>query len=294
MHPCAWPTQLLLTLALLAAGLAGAHAQAVENQLNADGSLNLNVQVEADTESATLEPWHSFERASFLEHWGADNVRRADDGTQDLLDVWRLAQSRDPIYAASGYAREADQELIPQARAQLLPYVTAGASSALDNTRRASTLSDSRSERRAAWSLTLVQPLFDLSAWNALERADLQANQADIAHRLAWQDLLLRTAQAYFDVLAAQDSLRALLSEKAAVETQLRAAQQGFELGATTITDAHEAQARLDLVTASEINLRNELQLAQDALARIIAERPRQLGNPGPNHPLTGPRAESS
>lgn len=196
---------------------------------------------------------------------------------RDLLEVFQLAVERDPVYAASGYARAADQERIPQARARMLPYVTAGAGAALDNTRRASTLSDSRSSRVADWSLALVQPLFNLPAWNALERADFQVAQADIAHRIAYQDLMLRTAQAYFDVLAVQDSLRALMSEKAAIEYQLRAAQQGFELGATTITDAHEAQARLDLVIASEVNLRNELQLAEDALARIIAERPGTL-----------------
>src|SRR5690606_1697139 len=163
MHACAWPTRLLLTLALFGTGLGGAHTQAIGSSLKPDGSLNLDVLIPTDTEAATLEPWQSFHRASFQQHWGSSDDTQAGN-RQDLLDIWRLAQSRDPIYAASGYAREADQELIPQARAQLLPYVTAGASSALDNTRRASTLSDSRSQRRAAWSLTLVQPLFDLSA----------------------------------------------------------------------------------------------------------------------------------
>ena len=196
---------------------------------------------------------------------------------RDLLEVFQLAQERDPIYAASGYARLADQERLPQARAQMLPYITAGVGAELENSRRSSTLSDSRSHRRADWSLALIQPLFNLPAWNALERADFQVAQADIAHRIAYQDLLLRTAQAYFDILAVEDSLQALMSEKAAIEHQLRAAQQGFELGATTITDAHEAQARLDLVLASEVDLRNELELAQDALARIIGEHPGEL-----------------
>ena len=209
--------------------------------------------------------------------------------SRDLLEVWQLALERDPIYAASGYAREADQERIPQARAGLLPYISASAGAQADNSRRSRDLSDSRTSRRAAWSLALVQPLFDLPAWNTLQRADYQASQADIAYRIAYQDLLLRTAQAYFDVLAAQDSLRALLSEKAAIETQLKAAQQSFEFGATTITDAHEAQARLDLVLASEVNLRNELQLAEDALARIIAERPGQLAELARDVPLPSP-----
>lgn len=208
---------------------------------------------------------------------------------RDLMDVWLLALERDPIYAASGYARSADQERVPQARARLLPYVTAQAGATVDNTRRARTLADSNTDRYAAWSLALVQPVFNLPAWNTFQRADYEASQADIAYRIAYQDLLLRTAQAYFDVLAAQDSLRALLSEKAAIQTQLQAAQQSFELGATTITDAHEAQARLDLVLASEVNLRNEVQLAEDALARIIAERPGPLAHLAPEAPLPSP-----
>ncbi len=209
---------------------------------------------------------------------------------RDLMEVFRLALERDPVYAASGYARTADQEKLPQARAKLLPYISADAGAQVDNSRRTRTLSDSQTTRRAAWSLTLVQPLFDLPAWNSLERADYQVAQADIAHRIAYQDLLLRTAQAYFDVLAVQDSLRALMSEKAAIEYQLRAAQQGFELGATTIADAHEAQARLDLVVANEVNLRNELQMAEDALARIIAERPGRLAELARDVPLPAPQ----
>lgn len=208
---------------------------------------------------------------------------------RDLLEVFKLALERDPVYAASGYARQADQEKVPQARAQLMPYISANAGADLDNSRRARSLSDSRTSRSAAWTLSLVQPLLDLPAWNNLERADFQVAQADIAHRIAYQDLLLRTAQAYFDVLAVQDSLRALMSEKAAIEYQLRAAQQGFELGATTIADAHEAQARLDLVLANEVNLRNELQLAEDALARIIAERPGPLAELARDVPLPAP-----
>lgn len=211
---------------------------------------------------------------------------------RDLLEVWELALQRDPIYSASGYARTADQERVPQARSRLLPYVTANAGADLDNTRRARDLSDSRSDRRAAWSLALVQPIVDLPAWNTLQQADFQASQADIAYRIAYQDLLLRTAQAYFDVLASQDSLRALLSERTAIETQLRAAQQSFELGATTITDAHEAQARLDLILASEVNLRNDLQLAEDALARIIAERPGPLAELAHDATLPAPEPE--
>src|SRR5690606_27061473 len=93
---------------------------------------------------------------------------------RDLLEVFKLALERDPTYAASCYVRQADQERIPQARAQLMPYISANAGADLDNSRRVRSLSDSRTSRSAAWTLSLVQPLLDLPAWNNLERADFQ------------------------------------------------------------------------------------------------------------------------
>lgn len=196
---------------------------------------------------------------------------------QDLLQTWQLALQRDPIYAASKAGRDADQEKVPQAKARLLPFITADAVAEVENARRVRGLNDSVTSRRALWALTLTQPLVDISAWGELKRAEYIASLADITRARAYQDLILRVSQAYFDVLAAQDTLRALLAQKAAVETQLQAARQGFELGSTTIADTYEAQARLDLLNASELQSRNALQIAQDQLARLINERPGDL-----------------
>src|SRR3546814_8683048 len=78
---------------------------------------------------------------------------------QDLLQIWQMAQQRDPIYAASRAGRVADQEIVPQARAQLLPYISADAVAEVDDARRLQGLNESARERRALWALTLVQPL---------------------------------------------------------------------------------------------------------------------------------------
>ena len=209
---------------------------------------------------------------------------------QDLLDIWQKALQRDPVYAANRAGRNAEQEKVPQARARLLPYITADAVAEVDHRRRLRDLNDSNSNRRAFWALTLVQPIVDIGAWGELKRADYIARSADVAQTAAYQDLVLRVAQAYFDVLAAQDTLRALEAEKNAVQSQLRAAQQGFELGSTTIADTYEAQARLDLLNASEFQARNVLQVSQDRLARIINERPGQLAELAPNTILPGPK----
>ncbi|TEA78297.1 TolC family outer membrane protein [Allopusillimonas ginsengisoli] len=208
---------------------------------------------------------------------------------QDLLEVWQLALQRDPVYAATGAGRDAEQEKIPQARAQLLPYVTADIGAGVDDTRRVSGLNDSRRDRSALWTLRLTQPIIDIGAWDALKQSQYIARSADVARAGAYQDLILRVAQAYFDVLAAQDTLRALQAEKDAIQTQLQAARQGFELGSTTITDTYEAQARLDLVNASELQARNILQVSEDILASIIAERPRTLAELRPDARLPAP-----
>jgi outer membrane protein len=208
---------------------------------------------------------------------------------QDLLQVWQLAQQRDPLYAAARASRNADQEIVPQARAQLLPYVQANVLGDLNDSRRVSGLDNSSSHRRGAWALTLIQPIIDFGKWDRLQQSEFVAASANIALQQAYQSLILRTAQAYFDVLAAQDSLRAFRAQKSAVATQLRAAQQSFELGSTTIADTYEAQARLDLLNANELQAQNNLQVAQDLLTQIIAERPAALAELAANTTLPAP-----
>lgn len=215
--------------------------------------------------------------ALLLAAWALPGQAQQPAPRQDLLQIWQMALQRDPIYAASQAGRNAEQEKIPQARAQLLPYVSADAVAEQSDRRRISGLNNSRGDGRALWSLTLTQPIVDVRAWSGLERAEYIAGLADIQQASAYQDLLLRVSQAYFDVLAAQDTLRALQAEKAAIDTQLRAARQGFELGSTTIADTYEAQARLDLINASELQAENTLQLSLDQLARLINERPAKL-----------------
>lgn len=210
----------------------------------------------------------------------------------DLIQAWQLALQRDPAYAATQAARQADQEIVPQARAQLLPYIVASAGAEIDNTRRRRDLSDSRSHQRAIWALTLTQPVVDLSAWNTLQQAQYVAASADVQQALGLQNLMLRVSQAYFDILAAQDTLRALEAQKTAIEAQLQAARHHFELGSTSVTDMHEAQARLDLVQAAEYEAINALQVSRDMLASIIHEQPGALAELAPGAALPPPQPQ--
>src|SRR5699024_7087852 len=140
---------------------------------------------------------------------------------ENLLDIFQLALQRDPLYAAAQANQQADQEAIPQARSQLLPHLSVAAGAQTTDVRRAAGLRRSHSEREAAWSLTLSQPVMDIGAWDQLKQSDFVVQSADLLARQAYQELILRVAQAYFDVLTVKDSLRALKAERKAANTQL-------------------------------------------------------------------------
>ena len=191
---------------------------------------------------------------------------------QDLLQVWQAALQRDPSYAAAQSARNADQEFVPQARAQLLPSIEAQAGTYAQDKRRAKELDQHSGSNRNLWSLTLTQPIIDIAKWRTLEQSHFHASAADVSQQLAYQDLILRVTQAYFDVLAAQDSLNVIQAQIDAAKHQLESAQRSFELGGTTIADTHETQARLDLLQASQIQAQNVLHTSRDRLSILIYE----------------------
>src|SRR5207344_2219347 len=87
---------------------------------------------------------------------------------------------------------------------------------------------------------------------------------------LAEQDLVVRVSQAYFDVLASQDSLALVRAQKIGVAEQLASAKRNFEVGTSTITDTREAQARFDLVVAQEIAADNDLRVKVIALNQLV------------------------
>ena len=101
--------------------------------------------------------------------------------------------------------------------------------------------------------------------------------QSEAQFGQATQDLIVRVAQAYFDVLAAQDNLEFTIANKIAIAEQLAQAKRNFEVGTATITDTNEAQARYDLAGAQEISGQNALEVAIRALQQIIGDIPDKL-----------------
>jgi outer membrane protein len=201
-------------------------------------------------------------------------------GTLDLLGTLRLAEERDPIWLAAKAARQAAQEALPQARALYLPRLDLDANTTyndVDNRLPAPFPSGARQYNSNAYGASLTQPLFRAQNRPVYEQAQAQVAQAEAQLGLARQDLILRVAQAYFDVLLAQDNVTLARSQKAAIAEQLEQAKRGFEVGTLTITDTHEAQARYDLAVSQEIAAANNLEIARQSLARLIGEPPPPL-----------------
>lgn len=189
----------------------------------------------------------------------------------DLLQVYRDALANDAVYASARAQLNADQELSVQGRANLLPLV------GLSGTRERIRRDDAPNMTSNSYALTLSQPLFDPAAWQNYEQSKLAVTSSEAAFSVVQQDLILRTSQAYFDVLTAQDALASLQAEKTAISEQLESAKKHFEVGSATITDTHEAQARFDLATAQEFAARNDLDVKRAALQQIIGKPPTEL-----------------
>ncbi len=194
----------------------------------------------------------------------------------DLSDVYQLALEQDPVLRASESRLRAGSELLPQARSALLPSISLDADSSRVTEGRDG-FSDTTS--RSDWSagVNLVQPLVRIEVFALRDRALLEIDQAALRVGQARQDVLLRAAQTYFDVLLAQDQIASLDAEQRAISTELRRARRALEVGTGTITDVNDAQARFDLVEASILQADNRLQIARESLRRLIGRSPGSL-----------------
>jgi len=214
-------------------------------------------------------------------------------GTTDLLTLAREALENDPTYASARYLELATAEATPQARANLLPSLSASLG---EQATRYDYRSDGFGLQKTfnSWgpSLQLNVPVYNAQLWQSLDQAQLTVHQGEAQLAQARADVLTRVAQAYFDVLAAQDALSALRENKKAVSEQLAQAKREFEVGTKTIVDTHEAKARYDQIDAQEQVARGDLAVKQSALRAIIGRDagelvalrdPVQLVPPQPN-----------
>ena len=203
---------------------------------------------------------------------------------QSLPELLESARGHDAVFLSARAQFDSARFRAEQAQALKRPTVTADAT--YGRTRNATPYSTSvtgSTVDATTANLNASQPLFNRANELAIEQAAkaLQIAQAEL--QSAEQDLIIRVAQAYFDVLASRDALATVQASKTAITEQLASARRNFEVGTATITDTREAQARFDLVTAQELAATNEAQTRQLVLEQLVgrtAVRPDPLKLP--------------
>ncbi len=196
---------------------------------------------------------------------------------EDLTQVYQAALENDPALSAEEAGFDATTHDQRQARALYYPDIgfSTNLSRNKDDILKSSFFPPSKTEYTTkGYSLTLRQPLYRRDYVTQLRQAEATTRQAEARLNQAYQEVILRVAQAYFNVLAARDDLEFAQAEKSAVSRQLEQAKQRFEVGLIAITDAQEAQAAYDLTVASEIVAQNKLAVSRQALREITGRLP--------------------
>ncbi len=211
---------------------------------------------------------------------------------EDLVEVYQLAERNDAQLRAAEQARLAALEARPLARSRLLPQVGGNASASRNHLNDRTGLDNDATYNDFQLGLSLTHPLYYRDREIALEQAGKQVRQAEVDYAAAKQDLVLRVAEAYFNVLEAQAETRFAEANRRAIERQLEQTRKRFEVGLTAITDVHEAKARFDQAQAGVITATNQLDNALEALATITNQEHDALADLDTGVPLETPDPE--
>ncbi|HIE53621.1 MAG TPA: type I secretion protein TolC, partial [Chromatiaceae bacterium] len=206
---------------------------------------------------------------------------------EDLIEIYQLATERDPVLREAAAKRESQREAKPLALSALLPQV--GVSGSIEYRHNDFREAPTQNYNTNSLSIGVNQPLYRRELFIRHEQAGWQLELADDQYRAAEQDLMLRVAQAYFNVLSAQESLKFVQADKKATARQLEQASQRFEVGLIAITGVHETQARYDQAVTNEILAMNELDNAWEDLRQILGFRPGKLVDLKEEIPLEPP-----
>lgn len=188
----------------------------------------------------------------------------------DLMQVYALALKSDPQLLAQAASQKATNELKTQARANFLPDISLTASnSKIWQDSSAQNFGGTRDYNSHGYSLTLTQPLYRRQNHVVDKQADIAIESASASYLAEQQSLIVRVAEGYFYVLAAQDDVSFAKAEYEALALQLEQTQQRFDVGVATITDVVESQAAYDLANASVIEAENALINTKERLQEI-------------------------
>ncbi|MBL8498165.1 channel protein TolC [Nitrosomonas sp. JL21] len=203
----------------------------------------------------------------------------------DLMTIYQEALTQDTQYRSARAAHQASQEKVVQGRAGFLPNITLSASRTVQQvdpnsifvTGVGRTNPPEVTIQSRGVTLSATQPIFRMENIVIYQQSKIEVSRADAQFVLAAQDLILRVAQAYFDVLDAQIDIEVAEAQKKAILIQLEQAKRNFEVGVATIVDTNEAQARHDLTLSQEIAALNALEIRKRSLQGIIDRFPGAL-----------------
>ncbi|MCE0493395.1 outer membrane channel protein TolC [Vibrio salinus] len=190
-----------------------------------------------------------------------------------LSDIYNEAKQNDPQLLKAEAQKEAAFEAINSTRANLLPQIDLSAGY---NVTRFDNYNAGDSNRVTAGA-SLTQILYNRASWVNLETAEKKAREVDAQYAASQQDLILRVAKAFFEVLRAKDNLVFVRAEKAAVGRQLEQTKQRFDVGLSAITDVHDAQAQYDSVLASEVLAENDVINSYESIREITGMEHKNL-----------------
>jgi outer membrane protein len=230
--------------------------------------------------------------------------------TSDLLEVYQRAAQNDPLVREAEANRLAALEAKPRAVSQLLPQVLALGSIGRTERDGGSTFpqrftdpagnvaiinvptTQESDADTTQYEFRLTQSVFRWDRWMTLKQADAQVAQAEANYVVAQQDLLVRTAERYFDVLAGEDTLQAATTARDAISRQLEQANKRFEVGLIAITDVQEAKAAFDNANAVVIASKRSLATAHEQLRELTGDPFESLSKLSEAMPLKSPDPE--
>ena len=224
---------------------------------------------------------------------------------EDLMNVYQRALQNDPLIREAEAIYLASLEARPQARSNLLPQFSFNVSATTSDSEDPTPTTNfqtgvpdpdsfgSKTERDStSFSLNLNQTIFDKGQFVTLRQADKRVLRAETDYQIAKQDLIIRVAEAYFEVLAAEDTLSAEQVAQEAIGRQLEQAQRRFEVGLIAITDVQESQSGYDLSIATEISAQRILATAREFLREIVNAYITDLAGPAEQIPLLSPQPD--
>jgi outer membrane protein len=194
----------------------------------------------------------------------------------DLISLYQEAAFSDPVLNAARSNYQASKELYWQGLSLLLPQANAtpGGTRYYQHGQGTTVVApgtgNSRVFDQKNYTVTLTQPIFNLTALEAFKQGDLNTKLADMRFYLAQQDLIIRVSQAYFDALTSQDNVELFRNKKSLIKQQLEIAQAKFDAGLATIVDVNTAQAALDLANSQEIGAQADLVVKRGVLEQLV------------------------